>query len=157
MYSITAARGQSNTTRRNTMLQNFVLPIPAIIRDMEECNFSFFLTGSRFWGNTHPNSDWDFFVDDSDGVRQWLHAHGFGLYKATSTYAGDGQCNAVYVLGDVIDGNNLVQIQVVKSATVKNTIQSELYRLHPSGFSDKGQARAIWQTAFVMYELGCGV
>lgn len=139
------------------MLQNFTLPMPSVIREMDQSNFSFFLTGSRFWGNTHSNSDWDFFTDDTPEVRRWLSEHGFEHYKATSTYAGDGQCNAVFVHGDVMDGNNLVQVQVVKSSAIKNTIQTELHKLHPAGFSDKGQARAIWQTAFAMYELGCGV
>lgn len=138
------------------MLQNFTLPMPAIIREMEKSDFSFYLTGSRFWGNTHSDSDWDFFTDDCEAVRQWLRQNGFEHYRSTSSYAGDGQCNAVFVLGDVSDGRNLVQVQVVKSATVKNTIQRQLYLLHPAGFSDKGQARAIWQTAFAMYELGCG-
>lgn len=136
------------------MLQNFVLPMPFIIREMEKSDFSFFLTGSRFWGNAHPNSDWDFFTDDTPEVRHWLLEHGFVKYKATTAYTSDGQCNAVFVHGNVIDGDNLVQVQVVKSSAIKNMIQTELHKLYPDGFSDKSYANEIWKLAFVMYELG---
>jgi len=37
----------------------------------------FHLTGSRFFGNVTDNSDWDFFVEHQDGLRDWLEARGF--------------------------------------------------------------------------------
>lgn len=120
---------------------------------MEASEFSFFLTGSRFWGNPTPDPDWDFFTNDCEDVRKWLLQNGFNQYSSASKYAGDGQCNDVFVLGNKEDGGNMIQIQVVNSAYTKNIIQDELYRLYRNGFSNKEHAREIWSTAFAIYNL----
>jgi hypothetical protein len=38
---------------------------------------NFYLTGSRYFGNDTNDSDWDFFVEFQDGLRDWLEDRGF--------------------------------------------------------------------------------
>ena len=44
---------------------------------LKEAPFEFHLTGSRFFGNAHHDSDWDFFTEDSIEVREFLQNQGF--------------------------------------------------------------------------------
>lgn len=163
IYRFTTTRGQGIRPRRNTMLYNLNHSFPSVVKTLEMSKFEFHLTGSRFWGNVTNSSDWDFFVQNSDEIHEWLHANGFERLAASSAYAGDGMCDCVYVLGSETQCNdacirylpsNEVHVQVVKSAMLKNSIQTELFRLYPDGFVDKGQARLVWKTAFAFFDFG---
>jgi len=48
-----------------------------ILEILEKNSFKFYLTGSRFFGTDRPDSDWDFFTQDSPEVRQFLRENGF--------------------------------------------------------------------------------
>lgn len=44
---------------------------------LRDTKFRFHLTGSRFFGNTRPSSDWDFFTTHTDECEEWLKSIGF--------------------------------------------------------------------------------
>jgi len=136
------------------MLHNFAYPIPAIIKEMDKSEFNFFLTGSRFWGNPQPGSDWDFFVDDSSAVRQWLEKNKFLLCPGNDLYSEDKYTNGVFSFSNGEFHDPQVQIQVVKSASIKNSIQKQLFKLYPDGISGKGNAVKIWENAYDIHTLG---
>ena len=72
----------------------------------------FYLTGSRFFGNHKPNSDYDFFVKDSHEVHTQLIHMGFSLQMAED-YINDSSFMAIYVLS--LD-SEIIQIQVIKES-----------------------------------------
>ena len=58
--------------------------IPSIIRFMSTSSFTFHLTGSRLFGGATETSDYDYFAQDSDELRNKLEA--FGLDNITDHY-----------------------------------------------------------------------
>ena len=48
-----------------------------VIQAFRESEFSFYLTGSRFFGNHTTDSDWDFFTKNALSVRRFLVDYGF--------------------------------------------------------------------------------
>lgn len=53
------------------------MAMSALDRIRETKDFNFYLTGSRFFGNNSPNSDWDFFAVQSFSLKKWLRENGF--------------------------------------------------------------------------------
>jgi hypothetical protein len=49
-------------------------------------DFTFYLTGSRFFNHAHSGSDWDFFAQDTFKLRGFLHQEG---YKPLPHYDGN--------------------------------------------------------------------
>lgn len=90
-------------------------------------DFAFHLTGSRFFNNARKSSDWDFFVQEDQEVSDFLHANGFkkmlevsGCLKLRTIYPDDVQIVDVFQKRDV-------QIQLVRDAKLKATAQNLLY------------------------------
>lgn len=157
------------------MLLNMTNTLPDVVAKMQEAEFQFHLTGSRYWGNHTEKSDWDFFVQDCPSVREYLTTLGFTRYSKHSDYAADGQCVDVWVHGPTLlnegldrygrfgkptpdDLRNQVHVQCVLDFKAKQAVQEELFRMFPKGFRDKSEARRIWMTAFELIKFGnmCG-
>jgi hypothetical protein len=137
------------------MLLNMQNIMPSIISEMRSSLYEFYLTGSRYWGTFTEKSDWDFFVQDSKSVREYLTKRGFTNYSRYSEYAADGQCIDVFVYRPFNepssdDLSNQVHVQIVLDAKFKQAVQEELFRLFPRGFRDKDEASKIWLTAFTL-------
>jgi len=54
-----------------------------IIDKLEKSKFSFYLTGSKYFGQDTALSDTDYFVEDSCEIRQFLEKLGFEVISAT--------------------------------------------------------------------------
>lgn len=132
---------------------------------MEDVGHEFQLSGSRFFGTDTPKSDWDFFTQDSKGVRLWLRTNDFTLYPNTSSYAGDGFCVDVFVFnGDGIDDDlsQQIHVQVVKDFALKQNIQNKLVSMYDYNDNskedhfptDKFVAKTVWKQAFEFYSMG---
>lgn len=68
------------------------------LANLESMYTQFYLTGSRFFRNERPDSDYDFFVADSEAIRKLLRKNG---YKQLSWYSYEGgplddNCAVVY-------------------------------------------------------------
>ena len=93
-----------------------------VISLMTSTSRKFELTGSRFFGNTHRFSDWDFFTEYSDSVVDWLKAWGFHRLEANlvkdlmTLYPGDPN------IVDVWQKHN-VQVQLVINFKIKHYAQ----------------------------------
>lgn len=118
---------------------------PSFVRNMIESDFTFYMTGSRFWGNYYSKSDWDFFTHENQMVYSWLVQNGFEVVSK-STYT-DLNCSTVMQKGKI-------QVQLVKDAKVKNDIQKILFDNFPNGFPDKEFAKRMWNLAYKSYMLG---
>jgi len=98
------------------------------ITEMENSNFKFFLTGSRFFGTHHENSDWDFFVEDSPQIRKVLENWGF--VEENKYHYFDMLTNIVYAHKQAN-----IHVQCVKNARIKEHIQNSLLettKKHPN-------------------------
>ena len=49
----------------------------SMVETIRRSPIEFHLTGSRFFGNNTPESDWDFFVEESKDLRFWLATYEF--------------------------------------------------------------------------------
>jgi len=67
----------------------------AVLLKMDASKVSFFITGSRFFGWERPDSDWDFFAENSVEARSTLQLLGF-REDATEGYQ-DGLTRKVFV------------------------------------------------------------
>lgn len=129
---------------------------PSIVKEMRNSEFTFYLTGSRFWGNYNYQSDWDFFTQDSPEVRTWLKKFNFVEYSNDTHYSSDDQCLSVYNFKGSSEPFDHIHIQVVADVEIKKIIQAILIELFPLGFKTKNDAKAIWKAAFACHRVGTG-
>lgn len=117
------------------------------IREVVDSSLGFYLTGSRLFGGPRVDSDWDFFIQDTEEVRLWLHQGGFvpeGISHRMNSYPDDPSIANVYFKGNL-------QVQLVRNAELKNKAQLLLLSLpYSAGFrtAAKHLRRGWWQWAF---------
>lgn len=132
--------------------------LPPNIFKLRESNHEFYVTGSRFFGTEHFFSDWDFFVQDSYEVRQFLDSIGFRRMSITETgYSEDSTIVEVWNSFDSQfyedDRDNEVQVQLVKNAELKNKVQWALFKQYGKEFTkDKSEAKKLWDLALGIAE-----
>lgn len=89
----------------------------SIVTALEKSEFTFYLTGSRFFGNAHEKSDWDFFTEDSgDALRDYLRRIGFRRLDSKTTEYTD--MNVI----DIWENQN-VHVQVIRNLHFKRKAQ----------------------------------
>ena len=130
------------------MITNLSAVFPAIVETLNGSSFNFHLTGSRFFGGVKVESDWDFFVEESEEVIQFLNSIGFE--KDFEASYDDPSVIAVYY-GYCMhqDRSVKVDVQLVGNAELKLEVQRILQQCWPCGMShfDKQSVRAIWKAA----------
>lgn len=123
---------------------------------LENSPFIFHLTGSRAFGTARPNSDHDFFVDNSIGspvgetIETWLKTNGWSPIGRHESY------DDPFIIGCWISSCGGIHVQVVKDAPLKLRIQNCLIK---AGILNqrvsRDVAKRIWTTAIaVATELG---
>ena len=122
-----------------------------IIGLMAASVYHFYMTGSRYFGNSHSGSDHDFFVQDSYSARNWLLTNGFTLHMKGS-YC-DAQTRQVYVHAEAN-----IHVQCVLCAETKNKAQ-EFIKASPIWFrylkrAEKKERGIIWNLAFDLATTG---
>lgn len=100
----------------------------------------FYLTGSRYFGTHGLGSDWDFFVEDSLGVRQFLVSLGFE-FVTNKDYGDDRMTVATYCYENV-------DVQLVNDRYIKEKAQLLLKR-NSLISHDKITNKVIW-TAMIL-------
>jgi len=92
------------------------------IRQFETSEFTFYLTGSRFFGGFSSNSDYDFFVQSNPEVVDFLKQIGF--IREKDNYKDDPNIDSVYVCSC---SPISIHIQLVKLAEIKQLAQEIIY------------------------------
>ena len=121
----------------------------SILNKLRMSSHKFFLTGSRFFGNVHEGSDWDFFAQDSQELRIFVRDLGLHHDSEAEEYF-DSQCVKVYR-----NFNERIDIQLVRDCKRKELAQ-EMIRYLPDQFEanswmkDKRCAREIWSWAYAV-------
>jgi hypothetical protein len=117
-----------------------------ILRTLEDSEFVFHLTGSRYFGTARPDSDTDLFVGlptDRNDYHALTRLLGSLEFKATSAHDyTDIQTVQVYrhALG--------IDVQIVKDATVKADAQAAIRASNLLQVINKGLDRYVWDLAY---------
>ena len=95
-----------------------------VVNELAKSEFEFYLTGSRFFGHNRTDSDFDFFVEHSQEVVEFLHSLGF--QKECSAY---NDCSAHSVYCNPV-ANVHVQVLKNKRAAYIKEITQNLMKKH---------------------------
>lgn len=117
---------------------------------MDNSDFRFVLTGSRFFNPGGITQDYDFFTVNDAGVREWLIRHDFKVlsrYLMESGYGSVTGQSAVFRKNHN-DGSPWVDVQLVDNFASKVKANDTINRL--AGFlrfntASKGERRNIWE------------
>jgi len=118
--------------------------VPATIENLMKSEFTFYLTGSRFFGNVTEKSDWDFFVKDSPEVREFLESICFSYeYQGNSGYKDAFLTTVMY--SRIPRG---IHVQLINEVELKVKVQNYL-KDFPWDSIPKENRDAIWDWARV--------
>lgn len=113
---------------------------------VEMSKWNFHLTGSRFFGNTHAKSDWDFFAEYSNELDRELRENGWKR-DSNKEYTHRNSTVVIYYKENV-------HIQLVKNLEMKIKIQDKLAPVFREIVPTKEIATLIWRMAEEAYTLG---
>jgi len=135
------------------MLNNIDLgDVSSILFKLQNSDLDFYLTGSRFFNNHRENSDYDFFVEDTPGVRQFLKSLGFSKLN-NSAYLDDNTV-VVYRYMPKSGYYITIDIQIVVDAVKKQSIQNIMKYNDFILTGDKTYAKTVWNTLMSIYDAG---
>jgi len=103
---------------------------------------TFHLTGSRYFGTSRSNSDYDFFVQYDKGIEQYLSGLGFEQEWANSY--DDPIAHSCWSCGNI-------HVQVVTDAKLKKRVQDWLKTRPALMVGTKEQLRGVWTTAICAF------
>ena len=154
------------------MIANELLsPRASMIDTIRQSIIPFHLTGSRFFGNETPESDWDFFVEDRPSLPGWLRLRNFirqGFYypgfsseqggcwsnRLPDEFIMDPTIKEVWRYNRYLQSKNAesIHVQIIKPDMMWLKLKSQeiirsqnLMRLAPRNGGDyKALSRAIW-------------
>lgn len=115
---------------------------------MEHSQFEFHLTGSRYFGTQHADSDWDFFVESHADLYEWLEANGFQMESGSD-----------YTCDDISEvwkhESEQIHVQVINDADRKVAVQSALRCYGRALYrTPKADRKTIWNLAFRLFDTG---
>ena len=112
----------------------------SLMEYLDESEFDFYLTGSRFFNTNKIYSDWDFFTKDCEEVRRFLSNHDF--YPVVNEY-NDKLTTAVY-------RRPFIDVQLVTDVECKRIAQ-EILRINPPSENFVSRTQT-WNFAFSIAE-----
>jgi len=129
-------------------LEHFV---PIVILDFMKSKHKYYLTGSRYFGGVHSESDWDFIVHANSDVMEELTSWGF-LELSHPEYSDPTVTKVMYIHCDINGKKTTIDVQLVKEINIKLFIQKFLknhwtYHGMPC---DKSQRKQAWNLAYDM-------
>ena len=125
------------------MIPNLTHLFPVMVQKLVNSSFEFHPTGSRFFGGSRLDSDWDFMIANSSEVENFLIQNGFEDLS-TEEYNDDPLIDKVYRYG-------IVDVQLSSDVERKLHVQKVLKRLYPHGLpGDKDSKKLLWQHTIKM-------
>lgn len=130
-------------------VSNLGYVVPPMVQKLIQSPYQFHLTGSRFFQFNRPDSDWDFFVQYSFEVKEFIVGLGFEFVEGSDNKYTDFSNINIYRHPDGVD------IQMVLDEKVKDTVQNFIKLYIPSNIlKDKTLAPSIWNICFAAYDSG---
>jgi len=131
------------------MITNATL-LPPLVQALMDAPFEFQLTGSRFFGGVHADSDWDFITENHSSVEAWLLGSGYEIDERQS-YSDPSITRVLYGYCTHEGRQVKVDIQLVKDVKTKLLIQDALKKHWTQGLPcDKETKRVIWNAAYAV-------
>lgn len=130
------------------MIKNIPAEVVAI---MENKEFIFYLTGSRYFGGFNQWSDWDLFAEDTEEIRQYLLDSGM-QENTLERYKGDALNPSIFVLNEGW-GSRQIHVQLYVKIDVKIKAQKIVpylkdYVISPNSHFLSRKDREIWAIAY---------
>lgn len=120
-------------------------PHLVVVSMMSSEKYKFHLTGSRFFGNSKENSDWDFFTEYSISVKSYLSDMGFVTLTESCRSYNDQETRSVMRF---IDNKLQIDVQLVndvkKKVRVNNAIKHRPDFLKLMNSLGKNDRTAFW-------------
>lgn len=117
------------------------------IRLLNISRYRFYLTGSRFFGYAKPDSDWDFFTQDKEGLRDYLLSKGFTRLSMNPEWLSSNTL--------AIWNNKIAQVQVsierdwqLKNDAQEFILHSEDDYLRKLRSYPKQENKQVWEEVF---------
>lgn len=112
------------------------------------CGFheTFYLTGSRFFGNAHSNSDWDFFVSNCDSTKKKLENIGFKeINSEVMVDMGYDRTQFSSILEYQAE-DGIIQVQFVQNTYSKDRVQELIKSEYLDEFNSmsKPERKKLW-------------
>lgn len=118
---------------------------------------TYYLTGSRFFGNNKENSDWDFFTVKE--TKRELESMGFKPIPSENLIdlGYDGSQFVEILELKVSDG--VIQVQLVKNINAKFQVQESIKSRYLSQFNsmDKHERKELWSLLLLVFGKGEGM
>lgn len=121
--------------------------LQAMLITMDQYGPDFYLTGSRFFENVSPHSDYDFFCADTKLVREWLDINGFcpvSAEKVRENYLGDSIVTEIWRRSF---SDNTIDIQLTTNLALKikaNDFIKRFYTLLDFESLNKSERKTLW-------------
>lgn len=126
-----------------------VMETAKILMYLDSCAFKFYLTGSRFFGNTTQFSDYDFCVEYSSEVETFLKSYSFKKDDNSYYCSAIQQTVAVYKNGEV-------HVQLIENVERKLKAQEFLLKTKKlNGVSKRSKTKisSVWNDAFYLVDI----
>ena len=122
-----------------------------IVSRLQQSEFKFYLTGSRFFGDPRPDSDWDFFCGWDVGIYSFLKSLGFEVIPRVNMLITDKQlydddnCAIVYRHECGVDVQ--FQYNLRKKFMAQQVIAM---RYSTKGIVPKEKRRELWNEVYTL-------
>lgn len=127
------------------MFPNYT-PKETVLDSLRHSTLSFYLTGSRYFGGATDGSDWDFFCQHSEEVRNFLCSIGF-YPLSEDAYSGDMNIVEIYRYSS---SEITVDVQMQKDLLKKKRAQDRIKKMgiSPKSFPEKWMRKTLWNLAY---------
>ena len=124
----------------------------SVMDALSQSKFEFHLTGSRYFGNSTAESDYDFYADyTADGIRPFLKSLGFVAQRKYDGLAQYHDVNIAEVWQHKIAN---IHIQLQKDMAMKKYAQQVMKIFYPSWVTvAKAQRHHWWNRAYMVAKL----
>lgn len=122
------------------------LKVDSIIALLCSFNETFYLTGSRFFGNASSNSDWDFFVSNCNSTKKKLENIGFKeINSEVMVDMGYDRTQFATILEYQAE-DGVIQVQFVQNPYAKNRVQELIKSEYLDEFNNmsKPERKKLW-------------
>jgi hypothetical protein len=129
-----------------------ITTVESMINWMKQSKLAFALTGSRFFGGSKEDSDWDFFVSHSNSLVSDLKSLGFEpLDKSDAIHSYSDSSIAVVMEKTFDDG--VIQIQLLQEGMFTFKFQAQKFlnsKYHDFKDFDKPTKKLLWSNTISM-------
>lgn len=131
---------------------NYKTEADKLLAQLEQSEFQFFLTGSRFFGTNNPNSDYDLFCEENPKIEQFLTDLGFVSLKDNFYHGEVTDINTAKVFRSLLCVPS-IDVQLVKLVDLKVELQTYLLANKIRVPITKSVQRTFWDAEYAKFLL----